>query len=305
MNDAGVIDPPSAVVMVRPHHFSVNQETAADNSFQQPGLREDAAKAYDELTAAAQALREAGVTVHLFDDEGEETPDSVFPNNWFSTHEDGRIALYPMRAPSRRGERRRDIIDALGELYRVEEVIDFSPAEQQGHFLEGTGSIVFDRPSRIAFAALSPRTDASLFEQFCDRFDYRPVMFTALGGDGTPIYHTNVMMTVGTGYALVGVDSIAAGDRKRVLAALQEGGHEIIALSQQQLEQFAGNAFELAGRERNVLALSSTAWAALNDDQRRAISMYARALPLDIPTIEKSGGSVRCTIAGVHLHPRV
>ncbi|WP_260483796.1 citrulline utilization hydrolase CtlX [Sphingomicrobium flavum] len=299
-----MIDPPPAVVMIRPHHFRVNDETALDNHFQIEGARGDAANAYVELTLAAGDLQAAGVTVHLFEDEGRDTPDSVFPNNWFTTHSDGRIALYPMRAQSRRGERRGDIIAALAEQYKTTGIVDYSPAEADGHYLEGTGSLVLDRPNRVAYAALSPRTDAALFAQFCKDFGYRGVAFDTDGEMGAPIYHTNVMLTLGSGYALAGLDSIAAADRDRVAQALGEGGRDIISLSQRQLGEFAGNALELQGRDGAILAMSTRALAALSQDQLDRIEQHARILPISIPTIEKSGGSVRCTLAGVHLRPR-
>ena len=304
MEKAGVIDPPPAVVMIRPHHFRVNDETALDNHFQTEGARGDAANAYAELTRAAGELQAAGVTVHLFEDEGRDTPDSVFPNNWFTTHSDGRIALYPMRAQSRRGERRGDIIAALAEQYKTTGIVDYSPAEADGHYLEGTGSLVLDRPNRVAYAALSPRTDAALFAQFCKDFGYRGVAFGTDGEMGAPIYHTNVMLTLGSGYALAGLDSIAAADRDRVAQALGEGGRDIVALSPRQLGEFAGNALELQGRDGAILAMSARALAALSQDQLDRIERHARILPISIPTIEKSGGSVRCTLAGVHLPPR-
>ncbi|MBB3763459.1 citrulline utilization hydrolase CtlX [Sphingomicrobium lutaoense] len=302
MNDKGASHPPIAVVLVRPHHFHVNPQTALDNDFQTHGADSDARRAYDEVTSLAEALEAAGVTVHLFEDEGTETPDSVFPNNWFSTHRDGRIALYPMRAANRRPERRRDILDALSRHYRVTEIVDYSPTEKEGRFLEGTGSMILDRQTRTAFAAVSPRTDPVLFHRFCEDFAYRPMLFDAQGASGSPLYHTNVMMALGSGYALAALDMVADADQRRALAnRLQEQGRDLITLSQEQISEFAGNAFELAGSDGPVLALSARAAAALDAQQRKRIERHARILTMPVPTIEKSGGSLRCMIAGVHL----
>lgn len=296
---------PGAVVMVRPHHFAVNPETADDNAFQviPADANSIAGAAYREISAAAETLRAHGVTVHLFDDEGRATPDSVFPNNWFSTHPGGDVVLYPMRAVSRRGERRGDIIDALKAQYRVSAVLDLSPAEDHGQSLEGTGALVIDHTAGCVFMARSGRADAVLCQRLCSFLGLEPVIFDAAGPDGQPIYHTNVMLALGSGYSLVGTESIAPTDRERVLQALDARG-DVIPLTNAQIGAFAGNAFELQGTEGPLLALSQTAMTALTPSQIAELEAHAKLLPLAMPTIEMSGGSVRCTLAGVHLKKR-
>lgn len=301
------IQAPGAVVMIRPHCFSVNTETATDNHFQAQGAQGSdlAARAHAEITRAAAQLEEAGVKVHLFEDQGRDTPDSVFPNNWFSTHAGGHVAIYPMKAPSRRRERRADVIEMLKTRYRVQEVVDYSGLEPDGLFLEGTGAMVLDHIGRVAYAARSERTDPIALERFCTQFGYEPMVFPAADARGAPIYHSNVLMCVATDFALIGLDLIT--DRTRaadVAARLAEPGRQVIALSDAQIARFAGNAIELQGAGGRVLAVSTTAYAALDAAQRQAIEASARLLPIDIPTIELAGGSVRCTLAGIHLSPR-
>lgn len=298
---------PSAVVMVRPHHFTVNTETAADNRFQLSTDAGDelASRAFDEITRAAETLESHGVTVHLFEDGGTATPDSVFPNNWFSTHAGGHVAIYPMKAPSRRRERRGDVIEMLKQRYRVQDVIDYSGLEPDGIFLEGTGAMVLDHIDRVAYAARSDRTDPIALERFCTHFNFEPMVFDARDADGVPIYHTNVLMCVATGFAMIGTGMITdARRRAEVVARLQRSGRDIVHLSNAQIANFAGNAIELQGTKSRILALSTTALAALGDEQRTAIEVNAKIVALDIPTIERAGGSVRCTLAGIHLTPR-
>lgn len=296
--------------MVRPHRFHPNPETAADNAFQRsavPGSpTEIAAAARDEVTAAATRLEASGVHVHIFDDHGErETPDSVFPNNWFSTHSGGHVALYPMYSPSRRRERRSDVIEMLKAEYRVQDVIDYSGLEYDNLFLEGTGAMVLDHIARVAYTARSNRADPVALERFCTHFNFEPMAFSTADTSGRPIYHTNVMMCVATEFAMVGLDLIADERRREeVRARLQEGGRTVIALDQRQVEEFAGNAMELTGSDGRVLALSERAAASLTAEQRTIITRSARLLPLSVPTIELAGGSVRCMLAGIHLSKR-
>lgn len=302
---------PAGVVMVRPHHFTPNPQTAADNTFQTEasGLAVGAAgiatAARREVTRAAGALREAGIRVHLFDDRRRDRPDSVFPNNWFTTHDDGRVALYPMHSPNRRSERRAEILEHLGRHYDVREVLDHSPAEQEGVHLEGTGALVLDHVARVAYVALSQRADARLVDRVCAELGYEPVSFTATDADGVPIYHTNVMMSVASRFAMVALESIEdEGERALVRDRLLDSGREVLALTREQLAEFAGNALELRGDRGAVLALSAGAWAALTPAQQDAVARHARPLPLSVPTIELAGGSVRCMLAGIHLPPR-
>lgn len=298
---------PHAILMVRPHHFRVNTETEADNAFQQPAAasRHLEVSAYREITEAAAALQALGVVVHLFEDQSEDMPDSVFPNNWISTHPDGRIVLYPMMAPSRRRERRADIVEFLQDHYQVREIVDYTEHEKRGVFLEGTGSMVLDPLHHVAYAAKSLRTDEGLFKTFCAEFDYEPVLFDALDQRGDPIYHTNVIMCIGADFALVGLDLVQKDAmRRRIIKRLESSGRDVIALSSQQIGAFAGNAFVLQGVKGPLLALSQRAYASLTDDQKARLEKSALLAPLTAETIEFSGGSVRCAMAGVHLPPR-
>ena len=240
---------PPAVVMVRPHHFRINPQTWVDNEFMSMPSEppaQVARAAFDEVSLMAQRLREAGVRVHLVEDTGPDTPDSVFPNNWFTSHPDGSIALYPMRAPARRGERRMDIIEELQREYHITRVTDYSPHEEYGRFLEGTGVMVLDHVHRIAYVCRSPRVDEELLAQFCAEHDYRPFVFDATDSAGIPIYHTNVMMAVGNTTAIVAVETIRDPlQRDDLLAALEASGRRIIQISERQMGEFAGNALEV------------------------------------------------------------
>lgn len=300
---------PASVIMVRPHHFTSNPETAADNAFQStaPADRapETAAAAYREVTTMAERLRAAGVTVHLFEDDGRDTPDSVFPNNWISTHAGGHVALYPMFNPSRRKERRADIVEMLKLRYRVQDVIDYSGLEQDDVFLEGTGAMVLDHIGRVAYAARSNRTNEVALERFCTHFNFEPMQFAAADAAGRTIYHTNVLMGIGTDIALVGLDCILDPRRRaEVRGRLEETGRRVIPLTQNQVANFAGNGLELRGADGPFLALSARALRSLEPDQIQAIEAHLPILPLEVPTIELAGGSVRCMLAGVHLAPR-
>lgn len=293
--------------MVRPHNFTVNTQTAIDNHFQLAGDLGGnlSAIAFDEITAAAETLRNHGVTVHLFEDEQIATPDSVFPNNWFSTHAGGHVAIYPMKAENRRLERRHDVIEMLKARYRVQDVIDYSGLEQDGLYLEGTGAMVLDHIDRVAYAVRSDRTDPIALERFSTHFGFEPMVFDASDENGKAVYHTNVLMCVATDFAMIGLDMLA--DRVRadeVVSRLRGSGRQVITLSNTQIRQFAGNALELTGREGRILALSTTALASLEPGQIEVIAASATPVALDIPTIEKAGGSVRCTLAGIHLTPR-
>jgi hypothetical protein len=304
------IQAPSSVVMIRPHAFTPNPQTAADNSFQTSRhLRDSTAvaqAAYREVTDAAATLERLGVEVNLFEDLGEHnTPDSVFPNNWFSTHAGGHVALYPMYSPNRRRERRTDVIDMLKTKYRVQDVIDYSGLEADCLFLEGTGAMVLDHVARIAYASRSNRANAVALERFATHFNFEPMVFDAADAAGHAVYHTNVLMCVATDFAMVGFDLIRdAVRRAEVRARLAETGRDVIALSAEQINEFAGNAIELTGAHGRVLALSSRALASLTPEQVAMIERSARIVPLSVPTIEMAGGSVRCMLAGIHLSRR-
>ncbi|MEP3635480.1 MAG: arginine deiminase-related protein [Shimia thalassica] len=298
---------PDAVVMIRPHHFCSNPETRDDNAFQTLSNHTATATseaARGEFDVAVKALRKAGVRVHVFDDTGKTTPDSVFPNNWFSTHTGGHVAIYPMFAPNRRLERRTDVIEMLKRDYRVQDVIDYSGLEQDGLALEGTGAMVLDHIGRIAYTVQSNRADPVLLERFCTHFNYEPIAFEARDAQGRDVYHTNVLMGIGTDYALICLDMIVDANRRVTVAQrLEESGRQVIDLTHAQIGEFAGNAIELTG-DRRVLALSSRALRCLRPEQLAVIEKTAQPLPLDIPTIETAGGSVRCMLAGIHLTRR-
>jgi hypothetical protein len=297
----------NAVVMIRPSRFYPNPETALDNAFQEEVEAESSdlltARARTEFDEAVRTLSAAGVKVHVFDDTlVPEKPDAVFPNNWFSTHHDGRIALYPMYTPSRRAERRHDIIASLQQQYRVSEVVDYSSAEERGLYLEGTGSLVLDHANRIAYVSLSRRADREPVEKFCADFNYEPVTFQSSGDDGRPIYHTNVMLCMGTEFVLVGLEMIDdPALRETVRSRFAATGKTIIALDRDQIANFAGNALELQNGHEKLLVLSARAASHLTAAQRTTIERFARLLPLSLPTIELAGGSARCMMATVHL----
>lgn len=303
------IQAPSAVVIIRPRHFSPNAETAIDNAFQQDASGQEKSalelSAYAEVGDVVKALEAVGIHTHVFEDEGRETPDSVFPNNWFSTHPGGHVAMYPMFAQSRRKERRADVIEMLKREYRVQDVVDYSGLEADGLFLEGTGAMVLDHVDRVAYAARSNRTDPIALERFCTHFNYEPMVFDACDERGKAVYHTNVLMCIATEFAMIGLDMIAdAPRRNHIVQRLQDSGREIIGLSHRQIAEFAGNAIELQGREGRVLALSARALHSLYPDQRAKIEKHVRPLPLNVETIEMAGGSVRCMLAGIHLAKR-
>ncbi|MBX3098312.1 MAG: amidinotransferase [Salinibacterium sp.] len=302
------VQAPRAVLLIRPHRFTANPHTAEDNSFQSLDDRAPdvvAQAAYDEVTAVEAALIGAGVTVHLFEDTSAESPDSVFPNNWISTHAGGHVALYPMFVPNRRTERRPDIVEMLKSRYRVQDVIDYSGLEHDDVFLEGTGAMVLDHELRIAYTARSHRADPVILERFCTNFGFEPIVFDALDPSGMPVYHTNVMMCIATDFVLAGLDLITSGARRAEVARrLTSEGRVIVDLDVDQISSFAGNAIELQGDRGRVLAISSRAWRSLRAEQRAIIELSASPLVLDVPTIERAGGSVRCMLAGIHLETR-
>lgn len=308
---------PSRVILIRPHFFSPNPATASDNAFQTPASDDPAVlarAARDEVTGLARALAEVGIEATVFDDFTTTTPDSVFPNNWFSTHSDGSVVLYPMYAPNRRAERRSDVVARLTDEFRVRRVIDYSVAEREEKFLEGTGAMVLDHDARVAYACRSRRLSPEVFRDFCRERGYQPVLFDAADHRGVPVYHTNVLMSVGTELAIVG-SSMIRDDRQRteVLGRLRDADKTVVEISEEQVGRFAGNCIELTGggmsdrllgRPAQHLAMSSTAYAAFSERQLARIAEHATVLPVPVPTIERAGGSVRCMIAGNHLERR-
>lgn len=306
---------PQSVILIRALRFRPNPATAADNAFQaEPSEGESpettAVKALAEMDALAAALRDAGVTVHVFEDEDHTRPDSVFPNNWLSTHAGGTVAVYPMYASNRRHERRSDVLEMLKATYRVQAIVDYSGLEPDGIFLEGTGAMVLDPISRVAYTARSHRADTNVLERFCADFNYEPMVFDAIDADGVPVYHTNVIATIGTDVALIALDMIPDERRRaEVRERLTVSGRTVVELSERQVREFAGNAVELAGRwpdgrRRTIMAMSARARASLTDAQIAIIEESCEIVAVDIPTVELAGGSVRCMIAGVHLDPR-
>jgi len=300
---------PASVVLIRPHNFSPNSETMSDNVFQTScaGLDKDilARAAYEEVTKAAEKLTAHGITPHIFEDETKNTPDSVFPNNWFSTHGGGHVALYPMYAANRRNERRPDIIEMLKQQYRVQDVIDYSGLEQDDIFLEGTGAMVLDHLDRVAYAVNSNRCNPVALERFCTHFNYEPMVFDARDRNEISVYHTNVLMCIATDYVLIGLQMISSAQRREeIIKRFEDTGRTVIDLSHEQIENFAGNAIELQGKKGRILALSTRAYNSLKPDQINIIEQSATLLPLNVPTIEMAGGSVRCMMAGIHLSKR-
>ena len=296
----------NAVLMIRPCRFYPNPETAADNAFQKQASGDLAlisAAARDEFDRAVDTLRGAGVTVHVVEDTlTPEKPDAVFPNNWISTHHDGRVVLYPMYSAARRRERRRDVIDELRRFYRVTEVIDYSVCESGNECLEGTGSLVLDHVNKVAYVSLSKRSHPNTLQRFCADFGYEAVTFTSIGDHGEPIYHTNVVMCVGTAFALIALEMIPdPREQQRVRERLEATRKQIVELDRNQIANFTGNAIELHNDRQKLLVLSSRARPVLTREQLDVLERHARIVALDLPTIELAGGSARCMIATIHL----
>lgn len=296
--------------MIRPVRFLSNPMTSESNRFQTRtsiSAEEQQAIALAEFDALASALSDAGIDVYQYEDTPEpHTPDSIFPNNWVSFHADGKVVLYPMEAVNRRTERRPDIIESLDAEhgFGVHEVFDLSDHEQDRRYLEGTGSIVLDRANRVAYACLSSRTHLDALGDFAQRLDYDVVAFDAVDRDGVAIYHTNVVMNVGEELAVICADAIARPEqRAAVLESLEQTGHEVMLLSFEQLEAFAGNMLELRNKSgERLIALSQQAQDSLSESQRARLLANGKVVSVPINHIEKhSGGSVRCMLAEIHL----
>jgi len=296
-------------MLVRPASFGWNPETAGSNRFQAaaPGAGESAGAAVAEFDALVAALVAAGVSVHAFADRAEPPcPDAVFPNNWVSLHADGTVVLYPMLAPSRRRERRLDLLVDLERRggYRVERLLDLTHHELRGHFLEGTGSVVFDHVTRTAYACRSPRTDTEVLEDLCAEIGYEAVAFDAADTAGVPVYHTNVMLSIGSGYALVCAEAVPMQQREALLERLSASGRRVLAIDKAQMAAFAGNVLELQGAGgTRVLAGSCRALDSLLPVQREALTACVdRVVAVPVPTLEEfGGGSVRCMLAEIFL----
>ena len=297
----------SHLLMIRPVNFGYNEETAESNAFQNKdkNQQEVQEKALAEFNNFVAVLRNHGVDVTVIDDNPEPyTPDSIFPNNWVSFHDDGNVFLYPMQAENRRLERREDIIAELEDNFKVHHIVDLSRYEEENKFLEGTGSMVLDRVNKIAYACLSPRTDKDVLAIFCEQEDYTAVCFDAADEKGKAIYHTNVLMCVGTQFAVICLDSIPNPHEKVVVIEyLKSTQKEIVEITFEQMNQFAGNMLEVKTKnDETLIILSKSAFKALDDIQIALLEQYGKLVYADIHTIENNGGgSVRCMMAEVHL----
>lgn len=303
----------NTILMIEPVDFRFNEETAVNNYFQNKAdepAESVQEKALAEFRNMVSKLREHGVNVIVLKDTpNPHTPDSIFPNNWISFHENKMIALYPMFAKNRRAERREeDVLDLLGEKgFDTEEVMDYTSAEEDDIFLEGTGSIILDRQNKIAYAAVSPRTDPRLFLEFCEDFEYTPIIFEAnqtVNGERMQIYHTNVMMCVADEYAIICLSTIdEKSEKKLVTDTLTNTGKQIIDITEEQMHKFAGNMLQVGGiGNSKFLVMSQTAYDSLTKYQITEIEKYNPIIAVDINTIETlGGGSARCMMAEVFL----
>jgi len=298
------------VLMIEPIAFGFNEETAKNNYFQTEQKGFDIQfKALSEFKMFVEKLRSKGINVITIKDTLDpHTPDSIFPNNWVSFHRDGKVVLYPMFASNRRVERRDDIIETIREQgFDVSEIDDWSFPETQGHFLEGTGSMIFDHDNRLAYGSVSLRLDENLFRQFCDKYGFAPVVFHSfqtVGGERLPIYHTNVMMCVADRFVVICLDCIDNElERNKVAETIKNSGKEIIEISEEQMHQFAGNMLQVQNRDcEKFLVMSETAYKSLNAEQIAAIEKYCEIIHSDLNTIEvNGGGSARCMLAEVFL----
>ena len=303
----------NTVLMVRPVRFRMNEQTVVNNYFQEEmDLKNDEInrQAQQEFDVLVEKLRTVGVKVIVVDDIYEQnTPDSVFPNNWITFHQNGDVAIYPMFAENRRRERREDILDKVeAEGFDIENIYDYTDAEKENIFLEGTGAMVLDRVNRKAYCALSPRADEELFIEFCEDFEYTPVIFKAyqqVNNEQLPIYHTNVMMALGVDFAVVCLDTITdKSERKNLLHHLKEDKKEVINITPEQMCQYAGNMLQVQGKNSTYLVMSDAAYNALTPQQIQTIENYTQMLHSNLETIETcGGGSARCMLAEV-FNPR-
>jgi hypothetical protein len=298
------------VLLVRPAGFGFHAEAARSNAFANAADDPDLARrAVEEFEGLARRLTDAGVEVLILEDSPDPPkPDAAFPNNWVSFHADGTVVLYPMATAARRLERNVDRVRPLlaSSGFEIRRIVDLAFHEHHGHFLEGTGSLVFDRPQRRAFASLSPRTDAVAIADFDDRLDYSTLVFDARDRSGRPIYHTNVLMSLGSQFAVLCTEAVAEEYREILIDEIEASGRTVIQVDFNQLRQFACNLIELRSRGgETLIALSSAALDAFTPEQRRRLESFGQLVDVSIPTIESvGGGSVRCMIADVHL-PRV
>jgi hypothetical protein len=297
----------SAILMIRPAAFGYNEQTARSNAFQRSSANQQQAQqtALREFDDMVELLQHHDIDVIVLKDTEEPVkPDAIFPNNWVSFHENGDVILYPMQAHNRRLERREDIIRKLEDRFKVNHIIDLSRFEIKDKFLEGTGSMVLDREHKLAYACLSSRTDKEALEEFCNYAGYRPITFTGADTQGKPIYHTNVLMCIGSRFAIICLECITdESERRQVEERLKKAGKEIIEISLAQVEHFAGNMLEALNKQgQHFVIMSDQAFGSLTEVQKEALGKYAELLHPDIITIETiGGGSARCMMAEIHL----
>lgn len=299
----------NSLLMIRPVDFRFNEQTASNNRFQQDSDEINVQqKALKEFDGFVLELRNNGIDVTVINDTLQpETPDSIFPNNWISLHEDGTVVLYPMFSENRRLERRQDILEELGNKFIVSQVIDLSDYENKNHFLEGTGSLVLDRKAKIAYACRSLRTSEDVIEDFCTQTGYTFVLFNALDGTGFPIYHTNVMMCIAEEFAVICLDAIPdLKQRDMVADSLRNNGKTVMDITIDQMNQFAGNMLQVKNdRNESLLVMSDQAYHALSKEQVDLLETYNKIVTAPISTTEKhGGGSARCMLAEIHLPKR-
>lgn len=294
--------------MLKPSHFGYNYQTAASNRFQQKKIYTDIhKKTQQEFDTMLAQMESQHIHLHCFEDVDVVLPDAVFPNNWISHFPDNTLVIYPMMAANRQAEIRPDIIQELSDKLSINRLIDLSEKHQEKRYLEGTGSIVFDHDSKTAYSCLSPRTDLTLLSELCNEIGYSTVSFESVDLQGKQIYHTNVMMSIGSQLFFVCLESITNPiERKMLEESLSSGGKRIIDLSYQQMNAFAANTIELLNKNGDRIQLmSKTAVNKLSEEQKRCIEKELLLLPVEIPTIENiGGGSVRCMIAGFYNHPK-
>lgn len=295
--------------MIRPVNFGFNAETAVNNAFQVKSESNDVHnKALEEFDAFVKVLRENGVDVTVVNDTPEPyTPDSIFPNNWVSFHNDGSVLLYPMYAVNRRYERKDHVLDALTGKFTIGRKIDLSEYEKENSFLEGTGSMVLDRDNKIAYACISPRTSEKVLQDFCKQMGYRAVLFHAVDANAKAIYHTNVMMCVGDQYIVICLNSISdAKERENVVSVIKGTAKTIIDITLDQMNHFAGNMLQVENKDgKKLLVMSTQAYDSLTDEQKSILQSYNPIIHSSLATIESNGGgSARCMIAEVHLPVR-
>ncbi len=293
----------SQILMIRPVNFFFNTETAVNNTFQNDIAENIQAKALQEFNGMVNLLRENGIEVTVVEDTIDPaTPDSIFPNNWISFHEDNSIAIYPMFAPNRRQERKQHVLDALSNKFSITQIHNLSHYENEDRFLEGTGSMVLDRKHRVAYACISPRTDPGIFLEFCSLYNFTPITFNARDSSGTDIYHTNVMMCMADNYAVICMGSIQnKKELEKISDALKATQKELIDISLDQLNHFAGNMLQVKNRDGELLLVMSTqAFESLTPVQIRELEKYNRIIHSSLDTIETcGGGSARCMIAEI------